>query len=235
MAHVSFCVQMMVQALSGGEGPGLAPWLARMLRSLLRLQASLLFTAALLLIGCSLQAGALAGAHAAQPAAPAALWVACCAFACVVPCKLAPWLVRMLCSLPRLQASFLSHVHIAFSCRTVKVLLRFPQCSVHHLTVCLVRIWCAYCPVGWPTCLLLLVASALQDVIPSELQFVALEARKALVLFKHLPLPRRLVAPVLTTLEQVCTASLQCGSDRQTLEYVCVVVVKHVRCTSRCF
>ena len=31
---------MMVQALTGGEGPGLAPWLARMLASLLRLQAS---------------------------------------------------------------------------------------------------------------------------------------------------------------------------------------------------
>lgn len=32
---------------------------------------------------------------------------------------------------------------------------------------------------------------------------MALEARKALVLFKHLPLPRSLIGPVLTTLEQV--------------------------------
>ena len=37
---------------------------------------------------------------------------------------------------------------------------------------------------------------------------MALEARKALVLFKHLPLPRRLVGPVLTTLEQVRVALL---------------------------
>jgi hypothetical protein len=39
VAQVSFTVQLMVQALSGGEGPCLAAWLARMLRSLLRLQA----------------------------------------------------------------------------------------------------------------------------------------------------------------------------------------------------
>lgn len=84
VAHVSFTVQMMVQALTGGEGPGLSPWLARMLRSLLRLQ----------------------------------------------------------------------------------------------------------------------------EVIPSELQFVAMEARKALVCFKYLPLPAPLVAPVLDTLETAAAAEL---------------------------
>ena len=50
VAHVSFCVQMMVQALSGGEGPGLAPWLARMLRSLLRLQVSCFETSLLIVM-----------------------------------------------------------------------------------------------------------------------------------------------------------------------------------------
>ena len=55
MAHISFTVQMMVQALTGGEGPGLAPWLARMLPSLLRLQASPL---RLLPLGCLLPASA---------------------------------------------------------------------------------------------------------------------------------------------------------------------------------
>ncbi|KAL4431419.1 hypothetical protein ABPG75_006675 [Micractinium tetrahymenae] len=84
VAHVSFTVQTMVQALTGGEGPGLAPWLARMLRSLLRLQ----------------------------------------------------------------------------------------------------------------------------EVIPSELQFVAMEARKALVCFKYLPLPSALVGPVLSTLEAAAAAEL---------------------------
>ncbi len=43
----------------------------------------------------------------------------------------------------------------------------------------------------------------LQEVIPSELQFVSLEARKALVCFKYLPLPAQLVGPVMATLEQV--------------------------------
>ncbi|KAI3424360.1 hypothetical protein D9Q98_009913 [Chlorella vulgaris] len=84
VAQVSFTVQLMVQALTGGEGPGLAPWLARMLGSLLRVQ----------------------------------------------------------------------------------------------------------------------------EVIPSELQFVALEARKALVCFKYLPLPASLVGPVLSTLEQASAAEL---------------------------
>jgi hypothetical protein len=51
-----------------------------------------------------------------------------------------------------------------------------------------------YCPV-------------LQEVIPSDLQFVALEARKALVCFKYLPLPAGLVLPVLSTLEQVSCMS----------------------------
>ena len=36
---------------------------------------------------------------------------------------------------------------------------------------------------------------------------MALEARKALVCFKYLPLPAELVLPVLSTLEQVSCAS----------------------------
>ncbi|EFN51553.1 hypothetical protein CHLNCDRAFT_140017 [Chlorella variabilis] len=48
----------------------------------------------------------------------------------------------------------------------------------------------------------------MMEVIPSELQFVAMEARKALVCFKYLPLPGHLVGPVLTTLEQASTAEL---------------------------
>ena len=42
-----------------------------------------------------------------------------------------------------------------------------------------------------------------QEAIPSELQFVSLEARKALVCFKYLPLPPALVPGVLATLKQV--------------------------------
>lgn len=86
VAHVSFSVQMMVQALGGGEGPGLAAWLARMLRSLLRLQASgggwvgaEVYYTGQLCVYCLRWIGRLASMPP-QPAAPAGkpAWRLCC-------------------------------------------------------------------------------------------------------------------------------------------------------------